>query len=322
MTWRLTTFGAVLSVAILALIFLAPISTSQNAPTESAAQSSHSIHVDVDLVIVNVTVTDSRNRFVQGLSKEHFQVWEDKVEQEITMFEMEDAPVSLGIIVDRSGSMGDRKPRPSAPGQSSPSASQTLLDEARSSAYSCLRDGLRDDEYFLIEFSDSTQVVSDFTDSLGTLKDKLLFLGAGGSTSLWDAIYAGVRKLQNATHARKALLVLTDGEENSSRYSLSNVKEALRERDVRIYSMNLEEVQIDGMQQLVKLSGGMIFRGTSPCKELSAELRNQYVIGYRSTNRATDGAWRDIRVRMNTSNLPKEMSDLSVRARSGYFANH
>ena len=319
MTWRLTTFGAVLSVAILALIFLAPISTSQNAPTESAAQSSHSIHVDVDLVIVNVTVTDSRNRIVQGLTQKNFKVWEDKIEQKITSFEKEDAPISLGIVLDKSGSMGGRKLRPSGPMSS---RLQSLIEEARSSAYSCLRGGLLDDEYFLIEFSNRAQVVADFTHDLGTLRDRLLFLDAGGSTSLWDAIYAGIAKLQKASHTRKALLVLTDGEENSSRYSLGDVKRSLRESDVRIYTMdNNVDVQFDGLQSLVKLSGGMNFRGSDPCKALSAELRGQYVLGYRSTNRSAGGEWREIRVRMDPATLPNVLSDLSVRARAGYYAS-
>jgi len=322
MNWRRPLFGTVLFVATALYVFHAPLSGGQSqasASDGSDGQPSRAINVDVDLVLVNVSVIDSRNRFVQGLSKKNFRVWEDKIEQEITVFEREDTPVSLGIVIDKSGSMGLRKPR-STPAPA-PSGWQTLVEEARASAFSCLRGGLLDDEYFLIEFSDSTQVVADFTNDLATLRDKLLFLGAGGSTSLWDAVYAGVAKLRKAKYSRKALLVLTDGEENSSRYSLGDVKRELRESDVRIYTMDNADVQFDGLQQLVKLSGGMNFRGIEPCKRLFTELRNQYIIGYRSTNRAADGEWREIRVRTNADTLPKEMGELSVRARAGYYAS-
>jgi len=318
---RLTSFFLI-GLLLPTILFRTPVFTAQNGPSPSPTQSTRGIQVDVDLVLVNVTVTDSRNRFVQGLSKENFQVWEDKVEQQITTFEREDSPVSLGIVIDKSGSMGGKRPPAVASGSRilPPSTWQTLIDGARSSAYSCLQDGLRDDEYFMIEFADSPQIVADYTNNVSELKEKLLFLGAGGSTALWDAIYAGVAKLQDATNPRKALLVLTDGLENHSRYSLSELKNALRERDVRIYTMDRVEVQVDGLQQLVKQSGGRVFRSASPCKELAAELRNQYLIGYRSTNRAKDGAWRDIRVRISSTDLPREMSNLTARARAGYFA--
>ena len=275
-------------------------------------QSNRAIRVDVDLVLVNVSVSDSRNRFVQGLSKEHFKVWEDKVEQEIATFSNEDTPVSLGIVLDKSGSMGATRPGGSNP------RSPTIFDESRSYAFQCLQGGVRDDEYFLIEFSSTAQVVADFTNDLSKLREKLLFAGAGGKTALWDAIYAGIAKSQDATHSRKALLVLTDGLENNSRYTLFNVKEVLRERDVRIYGMNQQsQVQFDGLAQLIELSGGRLFQSSNPCQELAAELKNQYVLAYRPTNRETDGAFRKITVRINTDRLPKNMSGLTVRARAG-----
>jgi Ca-activated chloride channel family protein len=108
--------------------------------------------------------------------------------------------------------------------------------------------------------------------------------------------------------------------ENRSRYTLAELKRMVREQDVRIYSMDREQVQFSGMDQLADLTGGRIFRSSSPCKELSADLRNQYVIGYKPTNRAADGAWRSIRVRIRPERLSKSMSDLSVRARQGYYA--
>lgn len=298
------------------VLFLLSVSVSKSQDSQKPALK---LKVDVDLVLVNVTVTDSHNRFVQGLSKEDFLVWEDKVEQEVRSFERADTPVSLGIVLDRSASMGGKKPK--AAGQQALEAiAQTRLEQARSSAYACLQKGLREDEYFLIEFSDAVQLTADITRDVSKLRDKLVFLGAGGRTALWDAIYAGVAKLQETTYARKALLVLTDGDENHSRYSLSQLKGALRERDVRIYTMNQPDVQIDGLKQLVNASGGMVFNSNKPCDEFSAELHNQYVLGYRTTNRSTNGAWHAIKVGVKTSNLPKDLSKVSVRARSGYFS--
>jgi Ca-activated chloride channel family protein len=276
---------------------------------QNLPQPLRTINVDVDLVLVNATVTDARNRFVKDLSKEHFRLWEDKVEQEITHFNAEDSPVSLGIVFDRSGSMGSKQPRP---GES--------ISQNRAQVYTCLRDTLKDDEYFLIEFSDRPELIIDFTRDPSRLMEKLAFLGAGGSTALWDAIYMGVAKLQHRTNPRKGLLVLTDGLENHSRYSLSDLKRAVRETDVRIYNFYRQEVQWDGMQSLADITGGSVFRSSNPCKELAADLRNQYVIGYRPTNRATDGAWRDISVKLNTASLPG-ISNLSVRARKGYYAD-
>jgi Ca-activated chloride channel family protein len=267
------------------------------------------ILVDVDLVLINVTVTDGRNRFVQNMSKDHFQVFEDKVEQEILTFANEDAPVSLGIIFDRSESMGGAQ----APG------SRGRIDQMRSTAYNCLKSGMRADEYFLIEFSNTPQIVADFTDDISKLREKLLFVGAKGRTALWDAIYSGIAKVQEGLHARKALLVLTDGQENNSRYSLGQLKSVLREQDIRIYSYG-PDVMFDGLASLSRMTGGRVFQSSSPCKELEAELRTQYVVGYRSTNHAKDGQFRKVTVRLNSERLPKGVSGLTVRAREGYFA--
>jgi len=270
------------------------------------------INLDVRLVLATVTVTDSHNRFVQGLQKKDFQIWEDKIEQTPVTFSSETTPVTLGIILDKSGSMGGRH-QPNGRG------SPTFQDQMITTATSCLRDGTREDEYFLVEFSSRPMVTADFTNDLSKLGQELVFMDAGGSTALWDAIYLGVRKVEHASNSRKALLVLTDGIENHSRYTLGELKGILREQDVRIYSMDRVQVQFSGIDQLADLTGGRVFRSSNPCKELSADLRNQYVIGYNPTNRAADGSWRNIRVRIRPEGLPKEMSNLSVRARQGYY---
>ena len=295
-------------------VVLSPLASPQSTPQ----QSNRTIRVDVDLVLVNVTVTDSRGRFVQGMSKEHFRIWEDKVEQEIVHFGNEDASVSLGVIFDRSGSMGTMSNKRYAPGFGG------VIDWMRSTAFSCLKNALKDDEYFLIEFANSPTLAADFTDDLSKIKENLLFIGANGRTALWDAIYAGVTKVQEGQHPRKALLILTDGRENNSRYTLAQLKSVLREQDVRIYSFDPRaawpEVLYDGLDSLAEMSGGRVFRSASPCSELEAELRSQYILGYRPTNRAKDGEFRKITVRTNSESFPKNLSGLTVRVRQGYYA--
>jgi Ca-activated chloride channel family protein len=187
-------------------------------------------------------------------------------------------------------------------------------------ATSCLREGTREDEYFLLEFSNRPMITADFTHDLSSLSQRLVFMDAGGMTALWDAIYLGVRKLEKASNSRKALLVLSDGIENKSRYSLADLKGLLREQDVRIYSMDRVVAQFDGLANLSDITGGRVFRSSNPCKELSADLRNQYVLGYSPTNREGDGSWRSVRVAIRPEGMPKELSDLNVRARKGYYA--
>jgi Ca-activated chloride channel family protein len=274
-----------------------------------ARQSIPNITVDVDVVLVNVAVTDHLNRFVGGMSQKHFRIFEDKVEQEILTVSHEDAPISLGIIFDRSGSMGAKRP----------GTGGFAIDNTRLAALNCLRDGLRDDQYFLVEFSNTPQVTRDFTSDLSRLRENILFVGAGGRTALWDAIYMGVNKMEKGIHPRKALLVLTDGLENSSRYSLGQIRRLLLEQDVRIYSYGTNAT-FDGLTGLSTATGGAILRSNTSCEELRADLRNQYVIGYRSTNRNKDGQFRRISVRINPAAFPKAFPDLKVRAKEGYFA--
>jgi len=266
-------------------------------------QRPRSIGVDVDLVLINVTVVDHRNRYVAGLKKENFQIWEDRVEQEIAYLFTEDAPMSLGIVLDTSGSM------------------KSTIGLASRSAGSCIDVGNQDDEYFLVVFSNRPRLLSDFTTEIGTLQSRLLFLEAKGSTALYDAVYLGLNKLKEGGNPRKALLVITDGYDNNSRYNPSTIREFVREEDIQIFTIGNEG---DGMlHELVELTGGREFRPrgvdglTGICNQIVQELKQQYVIGYRSTNETKDGKWRDVRVRLN---VPPGMSKPQVRARSGYYA--
>jgi Ca-activated chloride channel family protein len=284
-------------------------------PGSSTTQAPSTLSVDVDLVLLNATVTDSRNRHVTGLAKENFQVWEDKIEQDIQYFSAEDIPLSVGIIFDISGSMKDK------------------LTPARTAASTFLRMGDRNDEYFLVEFGNSPQLAENFTTDVAKLQSRLLFTRANGMTSLFDALYLGLNQVGRGSNSRKALLLITDGEDNHSRYSFSDVREFAKEHDVQIYAIGIVDdssPQGSGyrgravLEDLANLTGGRAFFPPSVydlesiCAQIGVDLKNQYVLGYRSLNHSNDGKWRKVQVRINR---PKGMPRLSVRAKSGYYAS-
>ncbi len=193
---------------------------SNNPPKPSQNQT---LKVDVDLVMVNATVTDPQNRYVTGLEKEHFQIWEDKLEQEIAYFSSEDAAISIGVIFDISGSMKDK------------------ISTARDAAVTFLKTGNPEDEYFLVEFANRPELAEDFTTDVKRLQNRLIFAPAKGMTAMYDSVYLGLEKLKEGSNPKKALLLITDGEDNRSRYTFSNVKEFVKEQDVQIYSIGIVE---------------------------------------------------------------------------------
>src|SRR3989454_11909627 len=266
-----------------------------------AAQKS--LKVDVELVMVSVAVTDSDNRPITDLKAENFQIFEDKVEQQIQYFPMEAAPMSLGIVFDISHSM-ERK-----------------LDFAKDAAAKFLEKGTPDDEYFLVEFSTRAKLAEGFTSDIRRLRDRLSLTPAQGATALYDAVYLGISKLKSGQHPKKALLLITDGEDNHSRYSRGDLREIVRESDAQIYVIDLGRALIG---DLAEMTGGHLYRVTvndleETCEKIALELKNQYVIGYESTNRDKDGKFRKLRVKVTP---PPGMTRLNVRARNGYFAAH
>jgi len=302
-----------LGFVFLMILVLTCASLAQDAPQNSnQSQSSKSVKVDVDLVLVNVTVTNNRDQLITGLDRKDFQIWEDKVEQEIVYFSAEEVPMSVGVIFDISGSMKDKLP--------------TALD-----AYATfLKGGNALDEYSLIEFSDRPRVAAEFTTDITKLQNQLLFKQAKGMTALYDAVYVGLTGLKEANNPKKALLLITDGEDNKSRYTFSNVKEYVKEQDVQIYAIGIVNdwnSQLGAgrtgralIEELSELTGGRAFFPDSVyelediCEQIAAELKHQYVLGYHSTNEARDGKWRKIRVKQNFSR------DFDVRAKTGYYA--
>jgi Ca-activated chloride channel family protein len=281
----------------------------------SSTSKTQNLKVDVDLVLVNATVADAQGRMVTGLGQEHFQLWEDKVEQKVEYFSADDIPLSIGLIFDATGSMSEK------------------ISTARDAAATFLKMGNPEDEYFLVTFSQRAQMVQDFTTDISRLQSRLLFTPAKGLTPLFDAVYLGLDQMKSASNARRALLLITDGEDNHSRYSFANIKEFAKERDVQIFAIGIVDPSGDLsmgksgraiIEDLVQVTGGRAFFPDSVyelediCEKIAVELKNEYVLGYHSTNAAKDGKWRKIRLKVNP---PKGTSStLSVRGKSGYYA--
>ncbi len=288
---------------------------AQNQEKQKNPDAPRSIKVDVELVTVNATVTDNQNRVITGLDKEHFKVWEDKLEQKIEYFTAEDVPLSLGLVFDISGSMKEK------------------IGTARDAAVTFLKTGSPEDEYFLEVFSNRPEMTEDFTTDISRLQNKLVFETTKGMTAMYDAVYLSLEKLKEGTNPKRALLLITDGEDNRSRYTFSNVREFVKEQDVQIYAIGITNdwnSQLGAgrsgramIEELADLTGGHAFFPDSVydlediCTKIAVELKNQYVLSYKSSNETKDGKWRKIRVKVDG---PKGVGPLNVRSKSGYYA--
>jgi Ca-activated chloride channel family protein len=270
--------------------------------------------VDVDLVLVPVTITDPMNRLVTGLEKENFEVFEGGSRQEIRHFSSEDAPISLGVIFDMSGSMGNK------------------IEKAREAVVEFFRTANPQDEFFMISFSERPELLSDFTTSIEEIQGKLVYTIAKGRTALLDAIYLGLNKMHTAKHQKKALLIISDGGDNHSRYTESEIKSLVKEADVQIYAIGIfdatprtpeEQSGPSMLGEITDVTGGRTFTIDNPneladvASKIGIELRNQYVLGYRPRNAVHDGKWRKVKVKLNP---PKGLPPLHVYAKTGYYA--
>jgi Ca-activated chloride channel family protein len=278
-------------------------------------QKGQPIRTETELTLVGASVTDPLGRLVTGLEQENFRVFEDGVEQEIIRFSSEDVPVSIGVIFDMSGSMADK------------------IDKSRQAAVQFFHTANPQDEFFLVNFNDRAQLISPFTASVDDLQNRLMYVGAHGLTALYDGVYLGLSQMRGAHNTKKALLIISDGGDNHSRYSETEIRKFVREADVQIYAIGLFEP--DGgptpeerggpslLEDLTQMTGGRVFTvgnlNELPdiATKISMELRNQYVLGYRPSDRAHDGKWRKIKVKLRP---PKGLPPLSVSAKSGYFA--
>jgi Ca-activated chloride channel homolog len=298
-----------------------PKDASKESPAEKlvATTTGLSAHVrplkvDVDLVLVPVTITDPMNRLVTGLEKENFQLFEGSAPQEIRSFSAEDAPVSLGVIFDSSASMTSK------------------MERAKDAVIEFFKTANPQDEFFMITFSDEPEEVSDFTSSVDEIQNKLVFAVPRKRTALLDAIYMGVSKMRQAKYAKKALLIISDGGDNHSRYTEGEIKSLVKEADVMIYAIGIydhyfptqeERLGPELLSEITELTGGRAFTIDNPndlgdvATKIGIELRNQYVLGYRPSKVVRDGKWRKIKVKLLP---PKGLPPLKVYARTGYYA--
>jgi Ca-activated chloride channel family protein len=269
---------------------------------------------NVDLVLVPVTITDPMNRLVTGLEKDNFQVYEKGEQQAIRHFSSEDAPISLGVIFDISGSMSNK------------------IDRSKEAVVEFFKTANPEDEFFIVTFSDQPEILSDFTNSVEDIQSKLVTAAPKGRTALLDAIYMAVAKMRNARYDRKALLIISDGGDNHSRYTENEIKSLIKEADVQIYAIGLfdeiprTEEERTGpalLAEVTDVTGGRTFTINNPnelpdvATKIGVELRNQYVIGYRPKKPVHDGKWHKIKVKLVP---PKGLPPLRVYAKTGYYA--
>jgi Ca-activated chloride channel family protein len=291
------------------------LATAGYAPYAASLSQAPRIHQNVDLVLVPVSVTDAMQRLVTGLDQDNFQVFEGKKSLPIRHFSSEDAPVSVGILVDVSGSMKSKMDR---------------VQEAVNQFCQASNPG---DEFFMITFSDAPRLATDFTGVPEDLQKELLFTQAKGQTALLDAIYMGLRKMRDARYPKKALLIVSDGGDNHSRYGEREVKAAVKESDVMIYAIGTFDRYVPTTEEMLgpgllagvaEITGGRAFVLEDPrempkmAHRIGVELRTQYVLGYRPEKAPHDGKWHKISVKLK---LPKQLSFLRVRAKSGYYAS-
>jgi len=288
-------------------------------PGEVAAKAtSHPnarIRVDVNLVQVPLTVTDPMNRLVTGLEKENFNLFDNNIGQNIKYFSSEDAPLTIGVIFDLSGSMSSKFVR------------------ARKALTEFLRTSNPQDEFFVVGFNDRPAIIVDYTSDPDDVEARMVMLKPQNRTALIDAVYLGIDHLKLAKYDRKALLIISDGGDNRSRYTEGELRKVVRESDVQIYSIGIfdnyaptteEQNGPSLLKDICEMTGGRLFDVGGDVSDLqdiatriSAELRNQYVIGYTPSEVKHDGNWRKLKVKLLP---PPGLPILTVHFRQGYYA--
>jgi Ca-activated chloride channel homolog len=279
---------------------------------------SQNIHMDVDLVLVNVTVTDPYGRMIVGLDPDNFRMYEDKVEQEVLTLSSEDVPITIGVIFDFSGSMANK------------------IRKAREAAVQFLKTANPQDEFFLVSFNERAELTNGFTNSIEDLQGRMMLTAPKGSTALLDAIYLGLNQMRGANNSKHALLIISDGGDNHSRYNARDIKRLVKEADTQLYAIgifdplgyrNRSPEELNGpslLSEITEMTGGRVF-AVENVNELSdiatkigVELRNQYILGYRPSNKTHDGRWRKIKIKLRA---PKGLPPLNVYSKTGYYAS-
>ena len=280
---------------------------------EVAAPDTNSIRVDSALVQIPVHVTNAFGATVAGLSKDDFELLEDNYPQTIAHFSMDDAPASIGLVYDCSGSMHDK------------------IGQSAAAAEAFSKTANPEDEFFLVEFGDWPKLASPFTTHIEDILSRILHTKPYGRTALLDALQMGLKEMKKAANPRKALIVLSDGGDNQSRRSQREIEKELVESDVQVYAMGvysnpgarkLPPEEKRGPQLLDQLSGrtgGRLYTVTNAddlpaiSSRISKELRTQYILGYTPLTLARDGKYHRISVKVKDPAL-------RVNARAGYYA--
>jgi Ca-activated chloride channel family protein len=271
---------------------------------------------NTDLITLTVTVTDTYGRYVSGLSKNAFAIFDDKQPQEIKFFSDDDSPVSVGVIFDVSGSMSGDK-----------------IKRARDALSKFIQTSHDSDEYFLIAFNSRAQLLLDKTRDGNSVLNKLTFVETKNQTALYDACYLGVEKVQRGAHPKRALLLISDGQDNDSRYTFNELRKLLKESDVTLYAIGIlsgsdagSSMGMEGqgiLDELAGVSGGKAFFPRSAAEmddifeQIALELRHQYSIGYKPDQFQNDGKWHRIKVKVTP---PRGLPRLFVRSKDGYYA--
>ncbi len=270
---------------------------------------------NVNLVLVPVVITDPLNRMVTGLQKRFFSVYENRVPQKIESFSSEDAPISVGVVFDSSGSMSDK------------------IQKSRDALIDFFKTANPQDQFFLVDFADEPRLLCSFTSNIDQIEDSVTFLQPRGRTALLDAIYLSLEEMRYAKYPRKALLIISDGGDNHSRYSERDVLRVVQEADVQIYGIGLYDPrgeratpeEIAGpalLDKITEATGGKTFEIhdidelADTATKIGIELRNQYVLGYAPSDTKPDGKWRKITVKLHP---PPGLPPLTVSARTGYY---
>jgi Ca-activated chloride channel family protein len=294
---------------------LAQIPTTPSAPPPPGPPQDSKIRVDVNLVVLHTTVLDDRGRFADGLKQDSFRVLEDKVEQKLAVFKREDVPVSMGLVIDNSGSMRDKRPRVNQ-------AAITLVEASNPQ-----------DEAFVVNFNDDfyLDLDKDFTNSIPELKEALERIDSRGSTALYDAIIGSLDHVKKGSKDKKVLLIVTDGEDNTSHSSLEKTIREIQKTDTVIYTIGLlsEESKKSAkrakraLEEIAKASGGLAYFPENVedvhtiCEQVAHDIRNQYTLAYYPTNTKRDGTFRAVQVEVIP---PRGRGKLVARTRNGYYA--
>ena len=310
-------------IALLACFLMLALGTlaQQSTPTPTPGpptedEPNRPLTLRTDLVTLTLTVTDLYGRYVSGLSKKAFSVYDNNAEQDITYFSDSDAPVSVGILFDVSGSMSGEK-----------------INKARKALERFVATSHPSDEYFLIAFNNRAQLLLDRTRDGEAVLRQLTLVEPKRNTALYDAVYLGVDRVTHGAHQKRALLIISDGQDNSSRYNFNEVRRAMKESDVVTYAVGIMDGHDVGnplgmqgqafLDELTSVTGGKSFYPTTDVEldeifeRIALELRHQYSIGYTPKDFQPDGKWRKVKVKVKPRRgLPR----LTVRSRDGYYA--